>query len=178
MVIFDLASAFEYFIKPVRRLFSWWIISSSILFLSVHSQMQIQEKIFRKNKEISPFYNKLSTNFVPNLKIYPYLKKKRGKKKDKQSCWMKLKYFREDRAGIIHRSSRNRLPRWGNKELRNAVSMRESSERLTSQAETNSGMEFGSNPHQHRQPPKASSFDPSRTLSADGQTHGFSRQIF
>lgn len=58
------------------------------------------------------------------------------------------------RSGIIHRSSRNRLPRWGNKELRNAVSMRESSERLTSQAETNSGMEFGSNPHQHRQAPK------------------------
>lgn len=85
MVIFDLASAFEYFIKPVRRLFSWWIIPSSILFLSVHSQMQIQEKIFRKNKEISPFYNKLSTNFVPNLKIYPYLKKKKKRKEKRQA---------------------------------------------------------------------------------------------
>lgn len=100
-----------------------------------------------KNKKISPFYNNLQ-HFVQNLKIYlyPYLKKKKRKKKDKQSCSIKLKYFR---SGIIHRSSRNRLPRWGNKELRNAVSMRESSERLTSQAETNSRTEFGSNPHQH-----------------------------
>ena len=47
--------------------------------------MQIQEKIFRKNKEISPFYNKLSTNFVPNLKIYPYLKNKKKRKEKRQA---------------------------------------------------------------------------------------------
>ena len=55
--------------------------------------MQIQEKIFRKNKEISPFYNKLSTNFVPNLKIYPYLKKKKRKEKRQAELLDETKIF-------------------------------------------------------------------------------------
>lgn len=111
-----------------------------------------------KNKKISPFYNNLQ-HFVQNLKIYlyPYLKKKKEKKRQAELFDKTEIFSQRYNPSIVEKSA----PTLG-KQRTTKCSVDEGIKRkinIPSRDKLEDGIRVKSSPT----PPKASSFDPSRT---------------